>query len=195
MAYRSRSAVLEDGSLFHIMWQCHNKDWLLKEEWSKKLYYELLAKYRNKYGLTFYGYHFMENHIHLAGKLAELESFSNFFRLVNNLFARNINHRMNRRGQAIMDRFLSPSIKDDRHMLAILSYIDSNGVRAGRDEKLEYSKWSSYHHYANGKKDSLVETAPTYLILGKTPEERQMEYRQLVLAQMRCSRPYRNCSV
>lgn len=195
MAYKPRVEILGDGSLFHIMWQCHNKNWLLKEDWSKKLYYELLLKYRDKYNLVFYGYHFMENHIHLAGKLLNLELFSNYFRLVNNLLARNLNHRMGCRGQVIMDRFLSPSIEDDRHMLAVLSYMDSNGVRAGRDNGPEDSCWSSYHHYAAGRNDSLIETSPAYFILGTTPEKRQVEYKQLVLVQMRGSRPFKNCSV
>jgi len=195
MAYKSRTDVLEDGAFFHIMWQCHNKDWLLKEDWSKKLYYDLLLKYRDKYEIVYYGYHFMENHIHLAGQLHRLELFSNYFRLVNNLFARNINKRLGRRGQAVMDRFLSPSIKDDKHMLAVLAYIDSNGVRSGRDGRPEESKWSSYHHYANGRKDSLVKTAPTYFLLGSTQAKRQMEYRQLVSVQLRGFQPFRSCSV
>lgn len=195
MAYKSRESILENSSMFHITWQCHNQDWLLENEWPKKLYYELLLKHRKKYGLIFYGYQFMENHIHLAGKLTELETFSNYFRLINNLFARNLNHRLKRRGQVIMDRFLSLPIKDDRHMLAVLSYMDSNGVRAGRDKTPEESIWSSYRHYAYGDSDSLIDTAPTYFTLSNTPKERQVEYRQLVMVQLRGSRPYKNCSV
>lgn len=194
MATKPRYAVLADHSFFHVMWQCHNQNWLLKDDWAKQFYYDLLLRYKNRYGLVFYSYHFMENHVHLTGRVGRLERFSNFFRLVNNLFSRNLNRRLLRSGQAIMDRFLSPPIRDDRQMLAVLAYIDLNGVRAGRDTHPRESRWSSYRFYAHGRGDSLLEHVPNYLALADSEKQRQKVYRQIVEAQMHLY-PTPDCSV
>ena len=122
----------------------------------------------------------MENHPHLTGTMHSKELFSNFFRVVNNLFARKVNKQLKRRGQIVMDRFKSPRIQDDTHMIRVMTYGDLNGVRAGRDKSPEESKWSSYTYYAYGKEDPLITPAPSYLALGMTAEERQSAYRNMV---------------
>ncbi len=175
-----RNQVLYDGAFFHVVWQCHNRSWLFQDERIKRLYYDLLLKYRADYQLEFHAYHFMENHIHLVGRTATLEAFSGFFRLTHNLFARQVNRRMRRRGQVVMERLKSPSIQDDRHLLAVMAYCDLNGVRAGRDSGPGESPWSSYRYYAHGRADSLILPAPSYLALSDDPRKRQAEYRAIV---------------
>ena len=180
MAYLPRYAIVCDGSSFHVTWQCHNKEWLLKENWAKQFYYDLLLKYKDKYGIQFHSYQLMENHPHLTGTLRALEEFSAFFRVVNNLFARKYNKRMQRKGQVVMDRFKSPRIQDDTYMLRAMTYGDLNGVRCGRDKLPEDARWSSYAYYAHGKEDPLITPAPSYLTLGETEEERRYAYREMV---------------
>ena len=65
-------------------------------------------------------------------------------------------------------------------MIKVMTYGDLNGVRAGRDKLPEESKWSSYAYYAYGRDDPLITSAPSYLALGATGEERQRVYRTMV---------------
>ncbi|GAI38824.1 unnamed protein product, partial [marine sediment metagenome] len=132
------------------------------------------------FGVQFHSYQLMENHPHLTGTMATKDAFSDFFRVVNNLFARKANKRLKRRGQVVMDRFKSPRIQDDTHMLRAMTYGDLNGVRCKRDKKPEDAKWSSYAYYAYGREDPLITPAPSYLTLGETPKERQQAYRGMV---------------
>jgi putative transposase len=136
--------------------------------------------------MVFFSYHFMDNHIHLTGKVSSLENFSRFFRLVNNLFSKKFNKEHHRYGQTVMQRFLSPRIKDDQHMLAVIAYIDLNSVRAGKHSQPEDSSWSSYKYYAYGQTEPLIEVAPFYLGLGKSGLIRQRRYRELVKIQLFC---------
>ena len=188
MAYRPRYAIVYDGCSFHVTWQCHNKAWLLREEWAKQLYYGLLLQYKDRYGVQFHSYQLMENHPHLTGTMRSKEEFSALFRVVNNLFARKVNKRIERKGQVVMDRFKSPRIQDDTHMLRVMTYGDLNGVRCRRDRQAEDAKWSSYADYAYGHEDPLITLAPSYLTLGETPKERQREYRGMVRELMRQDR-------
>jgi REP-associated tyrosine transposase len=180
----ARNQILYDGCTFHLVWRCHNRGWYFKRQWVKGLYYDLLYKYMNDHSMKFYSYHFMENHIHLIGRLDSLEGFSCFFRVVNNLFARRVNKRLKRSGQVVMDRPKTVRIDDDRHLLSAMSYSDLNGVRAGRDSLPEDSKWSSYRFYAHGRPDALITPAPSYLALSESPEQRMIEYRALIKAMM-----------
>lgn len=185
MSQKPRNQIIYDGCLFHVAWKCHNNNWLLKDERLKSLYYEILHRYQERYVMNIHAYHFMENHIHLIGRTKSVRSFSDFFRVVHNLFARQVNHRMRRRGQVVMERLKSPAIHDERHLLTAMTYLDLNGVRAGRDNKPEDSRWSSYRYYAYGKPDSLVLPVSSYIALAELPERRQRLYRSMVEGMMK----------
>lgn len=182
MSQKPRNTLLHDGCYFHVTWQCHNQDWHLREEWTKCCYYDLLWRYHERYGVTVHAYHLMENHIHLIGRLTTVKAFSDLFRTINNLFARYVNRKHQRRGQMVMDRFRSPLIEDDRYLLTAMAYSDLNGVRAGRDRTPEESLWSSYRFYAYGKEDDLLIHAPSYLALAADPKSRRRIYREMVRA-------------
>ncbi|MBL7684838.1 MAG: transposase [Deltaproteobacteria bacterium] len=180
MASYPRYFIVSDHSTFHVTWQCHNHDWLLKENWAKSLYYSLLLKFKSKYGVKIHSYSFMDNHPHLTGTMRSKEKFSAFFRVVNSLFAKAINKRLKRRGQVVMDRFKSPRIETDRHLLEVMVYIDLNPFRVKKVKHPQDYRYSSYGYYAYGKEDALLDPPEIYLSLGKTPESRQKIYREMV---------------
>jgi len=180
MANQPRYAIIEDGSTFHVTWQCHNQDWLLREDWSKQIYYDLLLQYKDRYKITFYSYSLMSNHPHLTGTCENRILFSDFFRTVNGLFARKYNKAMKRRGQVVMDRFKSPCIETDEDLLKVIFYNDFNAPRAHIVDHPKDYKWSSFHYYAYGKEDPLITPAPSYLQLGTNPQKRQEAYLAMV---------------
>ena len=181
MAYLPRNQIIWDGAIFHVTWQCHNYSWLLEKDWAKQLYYDLLLKYKDRYQVVFYSYHFMDNHIHLSGKIeGTKEEFSGLFRIVNALFAKGVNKRLKRRGQVVMDRFKSPVIQTDESLLHVMHYHDLNSYRAKKVKHPKEYKWSSYPYYAYGRKDPLLTPAPSYLGLEDTNKGRQEMYRKQV---------------
>lgn len=182
MAYLPRYEIIYDDAYFHVTWQCHNKDWLMQWNWAKQAYYNLLLRFKDKYEVEIYSYNFMENHPHLTGHLKEKDKFSAFFRVVNSQFARIVNKQLKRRGQVVMDRFKSPIIESDEHMLKVMAYVDLNDHRAKKVRHPHNNEWSSYQYYAYGRSDPLITPCPTYLGLGRTAQERQREYRAIVHA-------------
>lgn len=81
-----------------------------------------------------------------------------------------------------MDRFKSPRIEDDRHMLTVMAYIDLNPRRVGKVKHPRENDWSSFAYYAYGRNDKLVTPAPSYLALGGADVTRQKAYREMVCA-------------
>ena len=122
----------------------------------------------------------MSNHPHITGYCEEKELFSDFFRIVNSLFARTYNKMMKRRGQVVMDRFKSPKIETHSDLEKVMLYIDLNPKRAGIVKHPKDYKWTSFHYYAYGKKDVLITPAPNYLNMGRTDSERRKVYQALV---------------
>ena len=189
-----RYCIIQDGDTFHAMWQCHNKDWLFKEDWAKKFYYHLLCKFKDRYQVQFYGYTFMDNHVHLTGILTDRYKFSDFFRTVNSLFAREYNRRKRRCGQVVMDRFKSPSIQTEADLMRVMVYIDLNQKRAAKVVHPKDNRFSSYGFYASSAPDRLITAAPAYLRLGATNQERQIAYilmvEEIMKSDWREKKPY-----
>jgi len=184
MARYPRYFILKDKCYFHITWQCHNKDWLLKEDWAKKHYYNLLLKHHRDYAVQIHSFCFMDSHPHLTGYCNNAKMLSDMMRRINTSMAKAINKYYQRRGQAIMDRFKSPIIETDQDLLSIMAYIDLNPVRARMVPHPTKYRWSSYAYYAYGKKNPLITPAPSYLGLAETHTGRQNIYRKMVLAIM-----------
>ena len=175
-----RKFILQNNSLFHVTWQCHNKSWLLKYRWAKKLYYDLLLRFKEEYGMIFYSYIIMDNHIHLSGKLSDLKQFSRFFQKVNSIFAKEINKQADRCGQVIRDRFKSPQVETEAALMRLMVYQDLNEVRAGKAKHPKQNVLSSYGYYAYGRKDALITEPEVYKRLGSTSNERQLAYQGMV---------------
>jgi len=160
MARIPRNLILENNSYFHVTWKCHNDDFLLRDDRIKAQLHALLKKYKLKFGVKIYGYCFMDNHPHIIGYMEDLKEFSKFFQTVNGLLARYINKVLGRRGQVVMDRFHSPMIETEKHMLNTLHYVELNPVRAGICKRVHQFRWSSYHAHANGQVDTLLDPLP-----------------------------------
>lgn len=180
MANFPRYAIIDDGSTFHVTWQCHNKSWLLESDWAKEIYYNLLLKYKERYKVIIYSYCFMSSHPHMTGRCENKKLFSSFFRTVNSCFARNYNKKVNRRGQVVMDRFKSPRIETNKALLRVMFYNDLNPKRAFMVKHPKEYRWTSFHYYTFGKEDPLITPAPSYLELGSTPAKRQKAYVAMV---------------
>ena len=175
-----RYLVLTNKSLFHVTWQCHNREFHLQHDWAKKKYYDLLLKYKDKYHIKIFSYCFMSNHPHITGYVDDKKNLSDFFRIVNALFARFYNKIMNRRGQLVMDRFKSPVIETQPDLLKVMYYIDLNPKRARMVKHPKEYAWTSFHHYAYGKNDPLVTHPDCYLNLGESATERQNTYLSMI---------------
>ncbi|EKD52271.1 MAG: hypothetical protein ACD_62C00072G0002 [uncultured bacterium] len=180
MANYPRNLLVFEGSVFHVTWQCHNKDWLLNSEFAKALYYDLLLKYKTIYDVIFFSYCLMDNHVHLTGRCSSQKLFSDFFRVVNGCFSKILNKHVGRRGQVIMDRFKSPTMETDDDLMNVIIYNDLNPRRTVNMVHPKKHKWSSYHHYAFGKEDPLLTEPEFYKNLGKTLQERQIKYRTMI---------------
>jgi len=146
----------------------------------KKRYYDLLVKYKNRYGVKIFSYCLMDTHIHFVGCCEEVVRLSAFMQLVNSVFARTYNKKYKKHGQVVMDRFKSIVIQDSKHMLVVLRYLDLNPYRARMVKHPRDYIWSSYRYYAFGEPDALITRSSAYEEFGDTEEEKRRAYVEMV---------------
>jgi REP element-mobilizing transposase RayT len=98
----------------------------------------------------------MENHFHLALTTPEPNLGAGMRRL-NQIYAQWFNHRHDRVGHLFEQRYWSRLLEDEAHVVAVVTYIAANPVRAGLCERPEQWPWSSARAAAG------VARAPSFL--------------------------------
>jgi putative transposase len=68
-------------------------------------------------------------------------------------------------------------VETERHLLAVMRYIELNPVRAAMTASPQDYRWSSVHTHLGLACDPLITPHPLYLALGSTPDERSRAYR------------------
>jgi len=94
-------------------------------------------------------------------------------------YVRYFNYEYQRSGTLWEGRYKSCQVQDERYLLEVYRYIELNPVRAKIVTNPGEYRWSSYAVNAYGKLSSLCTPHPEYLALGKSPLERQKNYRAL----------------
>jgi putative transposase len=176
-----RSWLVESGSTNHCTWRSHNQSLVLDSDEARRKFLDLLAKYKDRYGIEIHAYCLMGTHPHVVVRAANgQEDFSRFWKVVNQCFARWSNRRTHGRGQVVMERLRSPRIRSGGpHALTVMRYADTNPVRAGLVRSPKDWAWSSHRHYAYGEPSHLVTDSPDYVALGRTGRERRKAYLHL----------------
>jgi putative transposase len=181
-----RHQLVAHNTTNHITFRSHNGMMLFEEQAVADHFLHLLSTHKQKYGIRIHSFCLMGTHPHLVITATEgQKAFSEFWKVVNHGLARFVNRRLARKGQVIMERMRSPTIKPDgRHLLTVMRYGDLNPVRAGLCRSPKKWKYSSYNHYAYGKKHPLIDDAPDYVALAQSPARRRLAYRDLLRRQL-----------
>ena len=130
--------ILPDDSRTHIIFRCHNRQFLMKDESVKKYLLYLWARYKKRYGIRIHEFIIMDNHCHMLVRARSTEALGHFMRTVNSLIARYINRISDRDSQAIRERYRSPLITGEKYALRTMQYIWLNRFRVcGRNPLLD----------------------------------------------------------
>jgi len=167
--------------VYHVMTRGNNRQSVFKDDEDYSRYLEILRQYKLKYKFKLYHYVLMRNHVHLVlqpsdhgGSLAEI------MKGINLSYAYHYKKKYKYVGHFWQDRYKSIIVSEDEYLLSCGSYVELNPVRARLvDDPREYT-WSSYHWYAHGAYNPVVDTQPAYQGLGRNAGERQQRYRGFV---------------
>jgi len=168
-------------SVFHVLTRGNNRQDVFKDGGDHRRYIEILQKYKERYDFKMYHYVLMRNHVHLVLETIEKGgSLSEIMKGINISYAQYYKKRYGHIGHFWQDRYKSIIVSKDNYLLACGSYVELNPVRAKVVKEPEDYKWSSYNHYAYGKRDDLIEEHCIYEDLSKDEKARRRMYREFV---------------
>ncbi len=106
---------------------------------------DLLGGGVRRFAVDLYGYSAMPTHFHLIISQRERGALSAYLHWVTGLTASNYRSETasTGRGHVFQRRFWSQAIKDERHFLVALKYVEANARRASLVERAEDWQWTS----------------------------------------------------
>ena len=134
--------VVVEGFPLHVTQRGTNRFPLFEDNTDRLNYLRLLVEAARRYGLTFWGYCLMTNHIHLVVVPEWRESVHHVFKWVNMNHSRCFHARHGGSGHLWENRPYS-CVLEGAHLWNALAYVENNPVRAGLVESAEQFRWSS----------------------------------------------------
>lgn len=139
--------VLSDTGLYHIIFRGINRQDLFEENQDYKKLLEIIMIVKEDEKFELYAYCLMTNHVHLFIKE---QNKGDIKKIVHKILTRYVvwyNHKYERSGSLIGNRYKSEPIEDDIYYLSLVKYIHQNPVKAGMVDAVEGYEWSSYNDY------------------------------------------------
>lgn len=165
----------------HIILRGNNRCAVFHSDKNRRFFIECIEDAKKRTKSKLYAYCLMTNHTHLLIEPSSEDGIAKMIQSVGRRYVQYINQAYKRTGTLWEGRFKSSLISKDEYLLACSRYIELNPVRAKMVEKPGDYPWSSYSFKAEGKINTLLDYDPAYLGLGKTKEERQVNYRRMFL--------------
>ena len=137
-----RRNIIDGPSHVHVIFRCHNREFLFQPEVVKSKLLKLWAKYSKKYAVNIIEFMIMDNHAHMLVDTRNAECLGRFMRTVNSQIARFVNQHFDRDSQVIRERYKSPVITNDRYFVQTQQYIWLNRFRVD-GSRPEFDKFCS----------------------------------------------------
>jgi putative transposase len=129
-------------------------------------YIDLMAEWCGKCGVEIWAYCLMPNHVHLIAVPESEDGLRRGIGEAHRRYSRMINFRQDWRGHLWQGRFASFPM-DETYLLAAVSYVELNPVRARLVQDATSWPWSSARAHLAGLDDKLVKVAPLLAMVGE----------------------------
>ncbi len=164
----------------HVIQRGNNRQRVFHDDADRILLLDLLSDYARRERVAIHSYVLMDNHFHLLLTPETSTGLPAVMQAVGRRYVRHFNRRYQRSGTLWEGRYRAAPVQSERYLLACMTYIDLNPVRAGMVAGAADYPWSSYGHYAGLRADKRISSHPLYWQLGNTPFEREARYTELV---------------
>lgn len=166
------------GEPHHVIQRGNRRQNVFFCDQDRKEYLRLLKEQSDRYGVKYWAYCLMSNHVHLIAVPEARDSLARAIGETHRRYTRMINFREGWRGYLWQGRFGS-FLLGPKYLYYALRYVERNPVRAGLVARAEEYKWSSARSHVHKRKNDLVSECyiskgikdwPKYL---KEPDEKE----------------------
>ena len=157
-----------------------NKQDLFLESRDYLHFLDLLKEYVRKYEVQVFHYCLMTNHVHLLIRCSDLERLAKFSHFIQRRYAYYYCGKYRWTGSVFRRRYKSFPIDKEIYLLECGRYIERNPLNAFLVRHPGDYPYTSFHYYAKGINDELVQPSPVYLGLSGDERERRRIYTEYV---------------
>src|SRR4030042_3281183 len=157
---------LADNCIYHVINRGNGRGKVFHKEKDYEAFFDLLKEAKNRYAVRILAYCLMPNHFHMALVPETGEHLSKWMQWVMTSHVRRYHRHYKTSGHIWQGRYKSFMVKEDRHLLMVLRYIEGNPVRARIVDTASAWRWSSHCENAGLVKKALISELPI-----KLPEE------------------------
>lgn len=166
--------------LYHVINRGNGRQVIFRSHRDFNTYLKLIERYKEKYPIKLYNYVFMPNHVHFLLEPLEQGVLARFMHDLTLAHTTRFNFARKSVGHVWQGRYKNIPIESDEYFFQCGRYIELNPVRAHLvNHPTEYA-WSSYHTYAKGASNSIVDFHPLYESFDINTELRQRRYQEFV---------------
>ena len=151
--------VIVPGIPLHVTQRGNRRQQTFFNDADYVYYKDLMAHWSQKFEVDIWVWCLMPNHVHLLAVPSDQEGLSRAIGETHRRFTRHINFRENWRGHLWQERFASFPL-DEKHLLAVVRYIEMNPVAAGLAKHPGEYRWSSARAHLENIDDGLTTKSP-----------------------------------
>lgn len=132
------------ASLFHVMTQGINKEYIFNNSEDIQWYLSVMSKLSEQYNIEIISYCVMSNHVHMLLKAEDTKELGKYMQKLSMKYGRYYNNKYNRVGYVFRGRYKAEAIMDEKHMYNCIRYIYNNPVVAGICSEPKEYPYSDY---------------------------------------------------
>lgn len=187
--------LILDNTISHVFNRGNGKQITFNDDEDFEHFIYILAYYKAQYGFELYHECLMPNHFHFELKVRDGKILSRAMHDITQTYTKYHHEKYQTIGYLWQGRYKNMLVEEGDYHQKLGGYIERNPIRARLVENPSQWKWSSYNFYAYGepirvkiklaggeKWIDLLDEDPLYKEFGQTPEERQKNYREFILA-------------
>lgn len=173
--------ILLSQSFYHVMTRGNNLNTIFRQDEDYCKYLKIVRELKELHPFDIYHYCLMPNHTHFMVKTHKESDFSLFMKKINLIYFYYFKKKYGWVGHFWQDRFKSQPIGKDAYFIQCGKYIELNPARASIVADPGEYLYSSFKYYSAGKNDPLLTEDFFYQELGKTANERQERYKNIII--------------
>jgi len=171
-------------SYYHVMTRGNNLNTIFKQNEDYYKYLNIVKDLKEIHLFDIYHYCLMPNHTHFLIKTNNKSDYSSFMKKINLIYFYYYKKKYGWIDHFWQDRFKSQPIGKDDYFIQCGKYIELNPVRASLVSDPGEYPYTSYKYYSEGKSNLLITEDLFYQEMGKTVEERQVKYKNIIINDM-----------
>ena len=146
--------IYEDDTIYFITARTIEKEKFFNTDEKKKILYQELKKFLEKYYYQLYAWIILDNHYHLLFKTKTGKDLEYFISDLHSASSKNLNKLDNQKGRKVWFQYWDRCIRDEKDFYFHFNYIHHNLVKhgyVGTQEEVFKNQFCSYKHWVNKK--------------------------------------------